>query len=160
MHSQIQTRVCTNKGSFYSIADTGFKIKKQGPVPAQHPTIAQKRNQKARSPTLHFFLPPLDPLPGRMISFSGLSIGIREEGEGGATGATGATSGSSSVAMIFFPLLFDVPCFFLLFEEDSLPGVTRADKTTSLEGVRSREISPPSSPSSFCSCEAIGSSKP
>ena len=143
MHSQIQTRVCTNKGSFYSIADTGFKIQKQGPVPAQHPAITQKRNQKARSPTLHFFLPPLDPLPGRMISFSGLSIGIREEGEGGATGAT---SGSSSVVMIFFPLLFDVPCFFLLFEEDSLPGVTRVDKTTSSEGVRFGEISPPSIP--------------
>ena len=51
MHSQIQTKVCTNKESFYSIADiadTGFKIKKQGPVPAQHPTITQKRNQKAQ----------------------------------------------------------------------------------------------------------------
>ena len=93
MHSQIQTRVCANKGSFYSIADKGFKIKKeQGPVPAQHPTITQKRSQKARSLTLHFFLPPLDPLPGRMINFSGLPIGIREEGEGGATGATSGSS--------------------------------------------------------------------
>ena len=33
MHSQIQTEVCTNKESFYSIADiadTGFKIKSRG----------------------------------------------------------------------------------------------------------------------------------
>ena len=112
----------------YFIYRYKFQQKKSGgPIPTQFSTSTCKR-QEAKSWSLHFLVPPLDPLPGRMVSFSGLSgcsEGIREEGEGGATGAI---SGSSSVAVIFFPLLFDVPCFFLLFEEDSLPGVARAER--------------------------------
>ena len=55
MHSQIQTRACTNKGSFYSIADTGFKIKKAGAgacTTSDHYTKKESKSPKSDSSLL------------------------------------------------------------------------------------------------------------